>query len=187
MHPCQEIGNLCSAFSYCVSVLDALYVWHGRGANQIEREAASTYAKKLATDSVTCTEFDEGNEEEMFWMMLGEEPYANSNCWSFKLDSDTVQPKLYRIDAAKSGKVVSRALSYSVLFLSYFAVSTQVTSIRPFFAQDIDNSSVLVFDGLTEIFVIVGAHARDQRTNIRLALVVAQVCSPLVSRSHPLT
>jgi hypothetical protein len=107
----QAITNLCSAFSYCVSVLGAIYVWHGRGSSAEERQQCMTCAQSLAGDSLTVTEFDEGEEDPMFWMMLGEESFASAHYWQFKPEVTTFSPKLYRVTASEIAQPV-RAISF---------------------------------------------------------------------------
>lgn len=43
-----EPASVCSAFSYVLSVLDNVVVWHGKGSSAIERQAALSYARDVA-------------------------------------------------------------------------------------------------------------------------------------------
>lgn len=72
MYDIQGSRNLCSAFCYCLSLLETFYVWYGRGSTPAEKQAALTYAKSLASNSSPVIELDEGqnDDDEMFWMML---------------------------------------------------------------------------------------------------------------------
>lgn len=57
----------------------------------------------------------------------------------------------------------------------------QVQLLNEVAAECIDPSAVFVLDGTFELFVIVGAEARGQRTDIKTAISVAQVWSSVVS------
>jgi hypothetical protein len=97
--PLQNITNLCSAYSYCISVLDALYVWHGRGSLEVERKHAVDYANSMVTESMKVQELTQGEEDEMFWMVLGEEGYADADFWRFRPRFENRDPKWYRVSA----------------------------------------------------------------------------------------
>ena len=65
----QQLSNLCSGFSYVLTILGSIYVWHGRGSIDSEKTGAIKYAKSMMTPELTLTELHEGEEDEMFWMV----------------------------------------------------------------------------------------------------------------------
>lgn len=111
----QEIKHLCSAFSFIVSVLETIYVWHGRGALAAERSHAAAYAALLAGDSLTVVQFDEGKEDPMFWMCLGDDEWANASYWSERGSVEGLQGSMRRVwrmradNPSKKNLPVSRA------------------------------------------------------------------------------
>ncbi|KZV97745.1 hypothetical protein EXIGLDRAFT_729858 [Exidia glandulosa HHB12029] len=161
------ISNLCSGYSYCLSILGALYVWHGRGSPEAERQQALTYANTmlLAEGMEEVTELSEGAEDEMFWAILGDEPYANAEYWQWRLDLPHVAPRMFRIDSSRGKDAVKH--------------------IPNFAAREIASDGVYVVDGVFELFVLVGAQARGKRTDIRLALYIAENISMAVARHRP--
>ena len=77
--------NLCSGYSYCISVLDTLWAWHGRGSSAAQRQSAKSYAAKLSPPGAkNIVEVEEGNEDDMFWMFLGEPRYAMADYWKWR-------------------------------------------------------------------------------------------------------
>lgn len=82
----QGSHNLCSGSSYCISILETFYVWYGSGSIQTEREAARNYALKLSHSPETVIELSEGenDDDEMFWLMLGEHEYARAEHWRWR-------------------------------------------------------------------------------------------------------
>ncbi|EJD42707.1 hypothetical protein AURDEDRAFT_114944 [Auricularia subglabra TFB-10046 SS5] len=161
-----EIVNLCSASSFCLSLLGSFYVWHGRGSLEVERQEALSYAKTmLATDGLEVIELNEGSEDEMFWAMLGDAPYANAEYWQWRVDLPHIGPRLFKIDSGKGKDAVKH--------------------IPNFAAGEIASTGVYVIDGVFELFVVVGAQARGKRTDIRLALYIAENISMAVARHRP--
>jgi hypothetical protein len=143
-------------------VLDALYIWHGKGSTMAERQAAASYAQDLlrGREGVEPTVLEEGSEDEMFWLMLGDGGYASADYWRFRPQSMVVTPRLWSV-LPQGG----------------------LTTIQPFCADDLKPDGVYLFDGVFELFVIVGLMARGKRSQIRLALAAAEVRVHLV---HPL-
>lgn len=95
------MSNLCSAYSYCITALDAVYAWHGRGATRIERESAAMYARTIAGPEKDIEEFNEGSEDPMFFMLLGEDPWANADYWKYRsqLGKAAARPRMFVVDA----------------------------------------------------------------------------------------
>ncbi|KAG9057566.1 hypothetical protein FS842_005778 [Serendipita sp. 407] len=155
--------NVCSGFSYCFSVLETVVVWYGRGSSVLEREAARSYAKSLVVEGITLAELEEGSSDETFWMMLDDEVYANADYWRFKNQMQVVTPRLWHISNGALQPVV------------------------PFCASDVARDGVYMYDGVFELFVIVGQEARGNRADIRLALSAAEslASASAVTRSFP--
>ena len=88
----------------------------------------------------------------MFWLMLGEGGYASADYWRFRTQNMVVTPRLWNVQP--QGGLVS---------------------IQPFCADDLKPDGVYLFDGVFELFVIVGVLARGKRGQIRLAIAAAEV------------
>lgn len=155
--------NISSAFTYCLAVLDALIIWRGRGSTKAEQDAALEYAKLIATEGVAPVEMEEGVEDDMFWAMLDEDEYASADFWRFKPQSQIIAPRLWAVSDGT------------------------IQPIVPFSAFDLERDKVLMYDGIFELFIIVGEAARGQRENIRLALaaVEALATASAMTRSFP--
>ncbi|KDR75771.1 hypothetical protein GALMADRAFT_226417 [Galerina marginata CBS 339.88] len=162
-----NVKNLCSAFSYCVTILGSVYVWHGRGSTLEERKAALQYANTFSADAVTPLVLLEGEDDndEMFWMILGDEDYARADYWQWRKASPVTDPSVWRVDADNSNTPVS-----AVEFISM--------------EQDLQKS-VYVINCLWEFFVLVGKGARGNRRDIRFALDLVKKMSNKVSSSRP--
>ena len=96
--------NLCSGFSYCLSILQIFYVWNGRGARPEEKKAAFDYAACLCGDADSVIVLDEGenDEDEMFWAVLGDgdRGYAKASHWSWRAGANTGDPQMWKISAS---------------------------------------------------------------------------------------
>ncbi|KAK0454925.1 hypothetical protein EV421DRAFT_1699786 [Armillaria borealis] len=158
-----SIRNLCSGFSYCVSVLGTIYVWHGCGSLAKERQAAMRYAKTLGSNVVELSN-GEGDDDDMFWMILGEDDYAQADYWKWRSSASHIDPRIWHVNATRREDAVSRISS---------------------FTQQSPTTSVFVVDCVWELFVLVGQDARTQRQNIRLAISVAQSLAELVADDRP--
>lgn len=101
----QERKNLCSAFAYVSTVLEAVYVFQGRGASRKEREQAVEYAKSLCAPDASPIEFEEDEEDEMFSMVLGAEEHAKADFWRFRNAVDDCLVRLYRVHGPSQPKV----------------------------------------------------------------------------------
>ncbi|KAF8586696.1 hypothetical protein K439DRAFT_1659511 [Ramaria rubella] len=159
-----NISNLCSAFSFCLSVLDTLYVWHGRGATEDERRVASAYGESLTT-SKDIMEFEEGAEDEMFWMVLGNNSFANADHWKFRPQLNKPGTRLYAIDSSRT--------------------KTPVQLIPSIIAHEIPDDGVFVVDCRLEIYVVVAPRARGKRTDIQLGLFLAENISVAAAAQRP--
>ncbi|KAJ7901960.1 hypothetical protein B0H14DRAFT_2669273 [Mycena olivaceomarginata] len=101
------IKNLCSGFSYCVSILSTVYVWHGRGSTPVERTAAVEYAKTLTSnpDEISVLIENEGDDDEMFWMVLGDDAeYAKADYWRWR-PSVGFTPRIWSVDSSRKNAI----------------------------------------------------------------------------------
>ncbi|KAF9819179.1 hypothetical protein IEO21_02350 [Rhodonia placenta] len=162
-----SIKNLCSGFSYCISLLDTFYVWHGCGSVQSERRAAQDYAHSLALPSSNVLELIEGetDSDEMFWMILGDGDYANADYWKWRSGTTDVYPRIWSVNAAKG--------------------SAAVTAVPSFANYPFIDPLIHVVDCVWEFFVVVGSDARGKRRDIKLALSVATNMSDVTASSRP--
>ncbi|KAJ8077328.1 hypothetical protein PM082_001758 [Marasmius tenuissimus] len=160
-----NVKNLCSGFSYCLSILDTVYVWHGCGSTDTERNTALQYGRKLSTNVVELIQ-GVNDQEEMFWIVLGDGPFASANYWRWKRDSPELETRIWRIDASQT--------------------KAPVTPVESFKADDAQNA-VHVIDCMWEYFVVVGRSARGKRADIRLGLAVATEMSSRVRHQRPYT
>ncbi|KAJ2916753.1 hypothetical protein MD484_g3671, partial [Candolleomyces efflorescens] len=164
-----SVRNLCSAFSYCLSILGTIYVWYGTGSVTAERDAALAYATSIRgeADLVELTQ-GEDDDNEMFWMILGESPFADADYWRWRRTSSLdLNPSVWRVDASKRTNTL-----LPVEFLSNEANPCQ---------------SVYVVNCIWELFVVVGSSARGRRHDIRLALDIASTYAQQVSSERPYT
>jgi hypothetical protein len=92
--------------------LNTLYVWYGRGSKRQERDAALKYAQGLAAQDSTVVELaeDESDDDEMFWVMLGDDEYAKADYWRWRCTSPEISPRLWRVntDKGEEDKVSTR-------------------------------------------------------------------------------
>ncbi|THH08146.1 hypothetical protein EW145_g2904, partial [Phellinidium pouzarii] len=163
-----NVRSLCSGFSYCVSVLDTLWVWYGCGSAPAERDAALRYAQMLTSASASekdLVEVEEGEEDEMFWMYLGEDGYARADYWKWRKGEKGVDPRVWFVDYSKSGSEIRE-----------LETLPPVAKVR---------NAVLVLHLAYEIFVLVGSEARGERRDIKTGLTFAQELSSHTARSKP--
>ncbi|KAJ4001525.1 hypothetical protein F5050DRAFT_1796489 [Lentinula boryana] len=154
-----NVRNLCSGFSYCLTVLETIYVWYGCGSVASERKAALTYGHSLGENVVELQE-GQDNGDEMFWMILGDDAFANANYWRWRPSAADITPRIWK---------VSEHTVQPVEFLK--AIPTMVHLI----------------DCVWEFFVVVGSEARAQRQNIRISLHVASELVKRVAWRRPYT
>ncbi|KAF7967474.1 hypothetical protein HWV62_34123 [Athelia sp. TMB] len=161
-----SVANLCSGFSYCLTILDTLYVWHGRGSRKEERDIALKYAQVLAGKGSNVVRLVEGesDDDEMFWMMLGEDDYAKADYWQWRKSSPDVDPRIWRVDSQNAGSPCQ---------------------LIPFIASERLHTSVYILDCVWEYFVLVGKDARGKRDDISLAITIAQELSISTGPERP--
>ncbi|KAK7005621.1 hypothetical protein R3P38DRAFT_3038596 [Favolaschia claudopus] len=163
-----EIKNLCSGFSYCVTILNSVYVWHGRGSTPVERKAALDYATSLTSDpdEVTVLLENEDDDDEMFWMVLGDAAeYAKAEYWRWR-PSIATTPRIWCVDASQK---------------------KSISPVHSFRQQSAPHRSVYVLDCVFEFFILVPSGARGKRRDIRLAISVAEDAATRLASSRPYT
>jgi hypothetical protein len=98
----------------------------------------------------------------MFWLMFDEGSYANADYWRFRPQTQ-FSPRLWEINKG------------------------EIQSVLPFCALDLAQDKVLMYDGIFELFILVGEHARGQRDEIRLAVAAAEsvAAASALTRSFP--
>lgn len=163
-----HISNLCSAFSYCLTLLGTSYVWHGKGSLPNERQAALEYAQSLTAEGSNPVELieKESDDNEFFWMMLGDASYANADYWKWRPMLAATLPRIWRMDALST---------------------PHLTNVPAFSTQSNVGSSVYLIDCIWELFVLVGTKARGSRQDIRLALSSAMDLSLRNAVDRPFT
>ncbi|KAF9447197.1 hypothetical protein P691DRAFT_776317 [Macrolepiota fuliginosa MF-IS2] len=163
-----SIKNLCSGFSYCLTILDAIYVWHGCGSTDEERQAAVQYASRIGNSGSSAIQLREGedDDDELFWMALGDEEFARADYWQWRRQSSGIDPRVWRVDAKANPPVVA------------------VAGLREEAQRD---KSVYIIDCVWEHFIVVGHKARGDRTSIKLALSTAKHLSEASASSRPFT
>ncbi|KAH8108084.1 hypothetical protein BXZ70DRAFT_35497 [Cristinia sonorae] len=144
-----ELGsrNLCSGFSYCLSLLETFYVWYATNSAVIELTEG------------------ENDDDEMFWMMLGEQEYARADYWQWRGSLTGVSPRLWRLEDR----------THPVSFNLVYGLTTER---QP-------NEHIYLADCVLEYYILVGKEARDSLKKIRLALSAASELSSRTQHSKP--
>ncbi|KAH0827451.1 hypothetical protein J3R83DRAFT_4139 [Lanmaoa asiatica] len=164
-----NIRNLCSGYSYCISILDNIYVWHGCGSVAAERTAALRYAQDMAAKGTLVKELMEGEndgDDEMFWMVVGDsESYAKADYWRWRSSVVPSEPRCWLVDVANP--------------------EVPIRPVPTVFAETVQQETVYIIDCSWEFFVLVGKDARAKRSDITLAINTAMAMAPLVAASKP--
>ncbi|KAF9474543.1 hypothetical protein BDN70DRAFT_815514 [Pholiota conissans] len=163
-----NVKNLCSAFSYCLTILGSIYIWHGCGSTSEERDAALKYAKRLSNGTGSPTELLDGetDNDEMFWMILGDDGFAKADYWKWRKSfSGGIDPVIWRVDPDN--------LKSALQPVQFISLESQL------------HQSVYVINCVWELFVFVGKDARSARRRIRFALDIASKISKEVAPSRP--
>lgn len=128
----QSVQNLCSGFSYCLSILQVFYVWNGRGARPDEKRAALDYATSLCGDPDSINVLDEGDndDDEMFWAVLGDgdRDYAKASHWTWRAGANPGNPQFWKISASSSQQV---DFIYRVARVRLMYSSSRISPPRP--------------------------------------------------------
>ncbi|KAI0051805.1 hypothetical protein FA95DRAFT_1675587 [Auriscalpium vulgare] len=164
-----SIAYLCSAYSYCLTLLGTTYVWHGRGSTTLERDAALTYAQALAgpVSEVRVLEEGQSEDDELFWMMLGDKEYAQADYWRWRPEAllEGHKTRVWHVDASNADEPIK---------------------LRTFLPRRSEvNASVHIIDCIWELFVLVGRDARGLRRDIRLATLTASHMAQHFSAGRP--
>lgn len=156
---CSELS---SDDSYVLETPLAMYVWHGRGASEFEREAAVLVASALrkggnddADDDndaiVVCAE---GEESEEFWVALG-----GHTAYDTKVDDEAtwaplLDPRLFHCTIRYNGRLI-------------------VQEVHQFEQSDLNVDDIMVLDGGDEVYVWEGegATAEERAKSEQMALV----------------
>ncbi|KAG6819869.1 hypothetical protein H0H93_007803 [Arthromyces matolae] len=178
-----NVNNLCSGYSYCISILDSVYVWHGRGSTTLERQVALEYACSLKTSPTELTE-DDGRDDEVFWMILGDDGYANADYWKWRRNSPYLDPRIWRISASPNHDSVRMLIAPADDSIKHKSKIIPVDFIS---SESVFHESVYVFDCIWELYVIVGSNGRDCKQDIQLAIRIALHLSSEVSSLRPYT
>ena len=85
-----------------MTLLGTSYVWHGKGSLHKERRAALEYAQSLTAKGSNPVELieNESDDDEFFWMMLGDASYASADYWKWRPKMATTLPRIWRVDAS---------------------------------------------------------------------------------------
>ncbi|KAF5317005.1 hypothetical protein D9611_003938 [Ephemerocybe angulata] len=164
-----NVKHLCSGFSYCLSILGTVYVWYGTGSLDKEREAALQYAGTICGESeiVELTQ-GENDDNEMFWMILGQEAFADADYWRWRRKATfDVRPTVWRVDAKKR--------------------TNQLSAVEFYSDEANPCHSIYLVNCIWELFVIVGPNARGNRQDIRLALDIANRYTKQIAAQRPYT
>ncbi|UZJ57164.1 hypothetical protein CBS101457_006484 [Exobasidium rhododendri] len=160
-------SSLCSAHSAVATLLENVFVWHGRGATSSIRQIALQYARQLQGNihqrttplpSSSITEYEEGREDELFWTCF-DKSTAFSNAWHHRLrpllpESELV-PRLYSIHggAGVSTKKLVEQSEFSLL--------------------DVRRDGVHILQLPLETYILIGPGARSKRKEIQTCIEVA--------------
>jgi hypothetical protein len=87
-----------------LTLLGTSYVWHGKGSLPKERLAAFEYAQSLTAEGSNPVELieKESDDNEFFWMMLGDAGYASADYWRWRPKMATTLPRIWRVDASSA-------------------------------------------------------------------------------------
>lgn len=118
----------------------------------------------------------ETDDDEMFWMMLGNDDYAKADYWKWRRTAANFHPGAWQIDAVKGKNAVSPIMSECIA-LTYLFLLLQAQLVSSFSRENAIQDSVYLIDCIWEYFVLVGANARGKRRDIQLAMHIAQVLS----------
>jgi hypothetical protein len=81
--------------------LDTVYVWHGCGSTDAERQAAAEYAARISAGGANAIQLyeDKNDQDELFWMALGDDDFAKADYWQWRRQASDVDPRIWRVDA----------------------------------------------------------------------------------------
>ena len=75
-------------------------MWYGKGAIPEEKLAAVEYARRLAVAPESIVELSEGenDDDEMFWMMLGDREYAQADYWKWRVSLQDTSARIFKLE-----------------------------------------------------------------------------------------
>jgi hypothetical protein len=128
-------------------------------------------------------EYDEGKEDPIFFVLLGDDAWANADYWKYRAALGKVahRPRMFLIDARDKKQPVSinvtvnPILAYTLCQVSCYIPST--SKIAP--------DAIFVLDNMLEMIVTVGPEARARRTDILLAVHIAISIATSVETKRP--
>ncbi|PWN19721.1 hypothetical protein BCV69DRAFT_283827 [Microstroma glucosiphilum] len=147
-------SNLCSAYSYLLSIVGNLFVWYGKGSTALEREIVSAHAREIFGPSSRISEQEEGAEDKSFWNFLSKsEGYAQA--WHFRhrnvLPELSAAPRLFHVS---DNDVREHEGAFTAI--------------------DVAHEGIAVLVLPAEVYLLVGKDARSRRREIALGLSCAE-------------
>jgi hypothetical protein len=84
-----------------LTILDTVYLWHGCGSTDAERQAAVQYASRISKGETNAIQLYEGenDQDELFWMALGNDEFAKANYWQWRRQASDIDPRIWRVSA----------------------------------------------------------------------------------------
>jgi hypothetical protein len=133
------------------------------------------YARSLEVGGNPAVELHEGGQEndEMFWMILGDEEFANADHWKWRRTSSLIDPRIWRVSASIDKDAVCVFLFG--LLNEANATFYKLVQVDSFLEESCFNTSIYIIDCVWELYVMVGSDGRGRRQDIRLALKIALV------------
>jgi len=131
-----------------------LYVWYGKGSNDDERQHALNIAKGFETVNIEVNELEEGQEDNIFWNLLGGKALYASD--PYIQEVALRNPRLFHCSNASG--------------------SFQVEEILNFTCDDLINDDVMILDTNREVYIWVGnnANTEEKEKSMETALEYVQ-------------
>ncbi|KND00549.1 uncharacterized protein SPPG_04857 [Spizellomyces punctatus DAOM BR117] len=153
-------SSLSSANSFVLNLKDKVFIWHGTGSFPFERDMAERVAQRIC-DSKPITTLEELQEPKVFWQKLGgidkkshnhQQDYASMPYLAKKKELEgSYTCRLFRVSHIVHGNPTAE-------------------EIDPFVQSDLENTGVYILDAFFEIYIWVGADAKSNYRDVRLAL-----------------
>jgi hypothetical protein len=130
------------------------------------------YARGLEKGGLPAIELSEGgnDDDEMFWIILGNEEFANADYWKWRATSAVVDPHIWRVDGEDLVCHKYRETSHG-----WRSLTLQIIPVDSFSYERQIHSSVYIIDCVWELYIVVGRDARSQKRDITFAISVASV------------
>lgn len=167
--------SLCSASTFVLSAIGKVYLWHGVGSVESERQAARDFAcSGLAARSSSMVEMDEDHETDMWWSFLGGNDTDVSTAPRTDCYAKAWHHRRRRLHAAAATSLLRPRL---FLVTRKGAALEEVTNSEGescFTSSDIPVAGVcVILAPRSEVYVLVGPDARTKRKEIGFALDTA--------------